>query len=179
MSLLRDRDSATSLTVNFGPEHRLIPLRDSIDLDRSVYAYTPHRYLIYVKPVVPHVKNRCKKEKRLASKRGMNWLVDAKVNDSESGGLNRLKPRHTNCLSRLSRIEGQVRGIGRMIEEQRYCIEILTQLRSIKAALNKVETEVLKNHADHCIAQAVKSGNAEDQKKKFTELVELFERYKQ
>jgi len=90
-----------------------------------------------------------------------------------------LKPRHKNCLSRLSRIEGQVRGITRMVEEERYCIDILMQIRAIKAALNKVETEVLKDHADHCIAQAIKSGNASDQKEKFNELVELFERYKQ
>lgn len=65
-----------------------------------------------------------------------------------------------------------------MIEEERYCIEILTQMRAIKAALNKVETEVLKDHADHCIAQAIKSGKVTEQKEKFNELVELFERYK-
>ena len=90
-----------------------------------------------------------------------------------------MKPRQKNCLSRLSRIEGQVRGIARMIEEERYCIDILTQLRAIKSALNKVETEVLKDHADHCVAEAIKSGSAKDQKEKFGELVELFERYKQ
>lgn len=90
-----------------------------------------------------------------------------------------MKPRHKDCLSRLSRIEGQVRGVARMVEEERYCIDILTQIRAIKAALNKVETVVLKDHADHCIAQAIKSGNADDQKEKFNELVDLFERYKQ
>jgi len=72
-----------------------------------------------------------------------------------------------------------VRGIARMIEEERYCIDILTQLRAIKSGLNKVETEVLKDHTDHCVVEAIKSGNAEDQKEKFNELVELFERYKQ
>jgi DNA-binding FrmR family transcriptional regulator len=66
-----------------------------------------------------------------------------------------------------------------MIKEERYCIDILTQMRAIKAALNKVETEVLKDHADHCIAQAIKSGKEKDQREKFNELVELFERYKQ
>jgi DNA-binding FrmR family transcriptional regulator len=90
-----------------------------------------------------------------------------------------LKTRHQDCRSRLSRIEGQVRGITRMIEDERYCIDILTQLRAVKAALNKVETEILKDHADHCIADAIKSGNATEQKEKFSELVDLFERYKQ
>lgn len=88
-----------------------------------------------------------------------------------------MKPRHTDCLTRLSRIEGQVRGVSRMIEEDRYCIDILTQLRAIRAALGKVETEVLKDHADHCIADAVSSGNEDEQKKKFNELIELFGRY--
>jgi len=80
-------------------------------------------------------------------------------------------------LSRLARIEGQVRGITRMVEEERYCIDVLNQLAAIKAALTKVETEVLKGHAAHCVAHAIKSGNARDQKEKFDELVELFSRY--
>lgn len=80
-------------------------------------------------------------------------------------------------LSRLSRIEGQVRGITRMVEEQRYCIDILNQIQAVKAALTKVETEVLKGHAAHCVAHAIQSGNARDQKQKFDELVELFSRY--
>ncbi len=92
--------------------------------------------------------------------------------------MSKLKPRHQDCLSRLSRIEGQVRGVAKMIEEERYCIDILTQLRAIRAALDKVETQVLKDHADHCIADAISSGNEDDQKKKFSELIDLFGRYK-
>jgi CsoR family transcriptional regulator, copper-sensing transcriptional repressor len=80
-------------------------------------------------------------------------------------------------LSRLARIEGQVRGVTRMVEEERYCIDILTQIAAIKAALTRVETEVLKGHAAHCVAHAIESGNARDQKQKFDELVELFSRY--
>lgn len=89
-----------------------------------------------------------------------------------------MKPRHKNCLSRLSRIEGQVRGVSRMIEEERYCIDILIQLRTVKAALNKVENEILKDHADHCVADAMKSGNDKEQRKKLDELVDLFGRYR-
>ena len=80
-------------------------------------------------------------------------------------------------LTRLRRIEGQVRGVARMVEEERYCIDILNQIQAVKAALGRVEAEVLKGHAAHCVAHAIKSGNAKDQTQKFTELVELFSRY--
>jgi CsoR family transcriptional regulator, copper-sensing transcriptional repressor len=80
-------------------------------------------------------------------------------------------------VTRLSRIEGQVRGIARMVEDDRYCIDILTQMQAVKAALRKVEEEILKGHAAHCVAHAIKSGNAKDQTRKFSELVELFGRY--
>ncbi|HEY0301250.1 MAG TPA: metal-sensitive transcriptional regulator [Rhizomicrobium sp.] len=80
-------------------------------------------------------------------------------------------------VARLSRIEGQVRGIARMVEEERYCIDILTQMQAIKSALRKVEEEILKDHAAHCVAHAIKSGDAKDQTQKFNELVELFGRY--
>ena len=79
--------------------------------------------------------------------------------------------------ARLSRIEGQVRGIARMVEEDRYCIDILNQMQAIKSALRKVEEEILKSHAAHCVAHAIKSGDAKDQTQKFSELVELFGRY--
>ncbi|MGD9867349.1 MAG: metal-sensitive transcriptional regulator [Hyphomicrobiales bacterium] len=89
-----------------------------------------------------------------------------------------MKPRHGDCLKRLSRIEGQVRGIGRMIEQERYCIDILTQLRAVKAALGKVEAEILKDHADHCVMDAIASGNEREQRRKFAELIDLFSSYK-
>jgi len=88
--------------------------------------------------------------------------------------MNKHDPKLT---TRLARIEGQVRGIARMVEEDRYCIDILTQMQAIKAALKRVEEEILKNHAAHCVAHAIKSGNVKDQTQKFTELVELFSRY--
>jgi DNA-binding FrmR family transcriptional regulator len=89
-----------------------------------------------------------------------------------------MKTKHDSKLvTRLARIEGQVRGIARMVEEDRYCIDILTQMQAIKAALKRVEEEILKEHAAHCVAHAIQSGNAKDQTKKFAELVELFSRY--
>jgi len=83
------------------------------------------------------------------------------------------KPR---LLNRLNRIEGQVRGVARMIEDDRYCIDVLTQLRALKAALNKVETELLKTHLDHCIVGAMASGDPVEQRKKADELIALLDR---
>jgi len=80
-------------------------------------------------------------------------------------------------LSRLSRIEGQVRGVANMLDEERYCIDVLDQIQAIKAALRKVEDEVLKNHSAQCVAHAIDSGDAKDARIKFTELVDLFSRY--
>lgn len=79
-------------------------------------------------------------------------------------------------LNRLSRIEGQVRGVARMVEEDRYCIDVLTQVQAVRAALAKVEAELLKDHLNHCIEGAIVSGDAEEQRKKANELVELMAR---
>jgi DNA-binding FrmR family transcriptional regulator len=79
-------------------------------------------------------------------------------------------------LNRLSRIEGQVRGVSRMVEEDRYCIDILTQVQALRAALAKVETEVLKDHLDHCIEGAIVSGDKAEQRQKAAELIQLLER---
>jgi DNA-binding FrmR family transcriptional regulator len=84
-------------------------------------------------------------------------------------------PQHDpKLIQRLSRIQGQVGGIARMIEDDRYCIDILTQIQAIKAALRKVEDELLKSHSNHCVAAAIKSGDAKEARTKFAELVDLF-----
>jgi DNA-binding FrmR family transcriptional regulator len=81
-----------------------------------------------------------------------------------------------DLLARLNRVEGQVRGITRMIEEGRYCIDVLTQINAARAALAKVESEMLKTHLNHCIEGAIVSGDADDQRAKARELIELLER---
>lgn len=81
-------------------------------------------------------------------------------------------------LKRLARIEGQVRGVVGMIESDRYCIDVLQQLRAIQSALSKVEDAVLKDHAATCVERAIASGNPEDQRTKFNELVDLVSRTK-
>jgi len=81
-------------------------------------------------------------------------------------------------IKRLSRIEGQVRGVARMLEEERYCMDILHQISAIKAALGKVEDQILANHAASCVEAAIASGDADDQREKFSELVDLLSRAK-
>ncbi|HET6629369.1 MAG TPA: metal-sensitive transcriptional regulator [Woeseiaceae bacterium] len=77
---------------------------------------------------------------------------------------------------RLKRIEGQVRGLGRMLEEDRYCMDILHQIQAVKAALTKAETELLRAHARECVDDALRSGSIRERREKIVELVELFER---
>jgi len=79
-------------------------------------------------------------------------------------------------LNRLSRIEGQVRGVSQMIKDDRYCIDVLTQLQAVRAALARVEMEMLKDHLGHCIESAIVSGDQGEQRAKARELVELLER---
>ena len=81
-----------------------------------------------------------------------------------------------SCLSRLRRIEGQVRGISRMVEEERYCIDIVTQVQAVRAALQKVETEVLKDHVGTCVEHAIASGDAAEQRQKVAELLHVLGR---
>jgi len=82
----------------------------------------------------------------------------------------------TQVLNRLRRIEGQIRGLTSMVEDGRYCIDVLTQLRAARAALNRVEQVMLKAHLDHCIENAIVSGDAGEQRKKAAELIELLGR---
>ncbi len=84
----------------------------------------------------------------------------------------------TAKLNRLKRIEGQVRGVAQMVEDDRYCMDILHQIAAIKSALAKVETQVLKDHAACCVAEAISSGDADEQREKFEELVDLLEKTK-
>ena len=62
-----------------------------------------------------------------------------------------------SCIKRLSRIEGQVRGLSRMVEDDRYCIDIVTQISAVRAALRRVEQEVLRDHIGHCVKEAMQS----------------------
>src|SRR3954462_3721770 len=77
---------------------------------------------------------------------------------------------------RLGRIEGQVRGLSKMVEEDRYCIDIVTQISAVRAALRRVEEEVLKDHVAHCVEHAIASGDKADQREKIAELMAVIGR---
>lgn len=79
-------------------------------------------------------------------------------------------------LKRLSRIEGQVRGLARMVEDERYCIEIVTQIAAVRAALARVEEEILHDHIAHCVEHAIVSGDAGEQRRKVAELMQVLGR---
>jgi DNA-binding FrmR family transcriptional regulator len=79
-------------------------------------------------------------------------------------------------LNRLGRLEGQVRGIARMVEDQRRSIDILTQIQAAKAALAKVENQLVREHLTRCIEGAVFNVDKKEQRKRAAELVELLER---
>ena len=81
-----------------------------------------------------------------------------------------------SCLKRLKRVEGQVRGLARMVEDDRYCIDIVTQIAASRAALRRVEEEILRDHVAHCVDHAIASGNRDDQRKKIAELMDVISR---
>lgn len=76
-----------------------------------------------------------------------------------------------SCLKRLNRIEGQVRGLVRMVEEDRYCIDIVTQISAVRAALRRAEEEILRDHIANCVKDAIISGNRAEQRRKIAELM--------
>jgi CsoR family transcriptional regulator, copper-sensing transcriptional repressor len=78
-----------------------------------------------------------------------------------------------SCLKRLHRIEGQVRGLARMVEADRYCIDIVTQIAAVRAALRRAEEEILRDHVASCVEGAIQSGNRADQRRKIAELMDV------
>ncbi len=82
----------------------------------------------------------------------------------------------TSVQKRLGRIEGQVRGLSKMVDEDRYCIDIVTQISAVRAALRRVEEEVLRDHVAHCVEHAISSRNKADQREKITELIDVIGR---
>ena len=81
-----------------------------------------------------------------------------------------------NARSRLARIEGQVRGLVRMIDDDRYCIDVITQVQAVRAALTRVEQLVLQDHVGHCVADAVASGDEGEREQKIEELLAVIDR---
>lgn len=84
-------------------------------------------------------------------------------------------PRHDAELDALSRIEGQVRGVKGMVLEGRYCMDVLTQIRAVHAALRRVERNILKSYLETCVQQTFSEGDATDRDEKVRELLALFD----
>ena len=87
-----------------------------------------------------------------------------------------MKANKEKTLDRLSRLEGQVRGVAKMVESDRYCMDILAQTAAIRSAVVGVERMILENHAEHCVEHAIASGDPEEQRAKFDELIGLLQK---
>jgi DNA-binding FrmR family transcriptional regulator len=81
-----------------------------------------------------------------------------------------------SCVARLKRVEGQVRGLVKMIEDDRYCIDVVNQVQAVMAALKKAEGEILKDHIAHCVEHAIRSGDKKAQREKVQELMQTLAR---
>ena len=87
-----------------------------------------------------------------------------------------MHPSHEDQLLRLKKVEGQVRGIQNMIQERRYCMELLSQIKAVTGALLKIESGILKTHLQHCVNDAIKSKNKKNAELKIIEITKLFEK---
>ncbi|KEP68128.1 hypothetical protein DL1_14835 [Thioclava dalianensis] len=87
-----------------------------------------------------------------------------------------MKQDKQRTLDRLARLEGQVRGIAKMVQEDRYCVDILAQTSAVRSALKGVERMLLENHAHHCVEDAIGSGDPAAQREKFSELIAMLQK---
>jgi len=87
-------------------------------------------------------------------------------------------PNHEDNLIALRRIEGQVRGIQRMIEDRKYCIDILNQIHAVMRALARVEDKILEKHLENCVANAARESSKADRNQKFQEIVNLVSQFR-
>lgn len=85
-------------------------------------------------------------------------------------------PSHAEDMGRLNRIIGQLEGVKRMIENKRYCMDILMQTRAVASAIRSLESSILKRHLGHCVLKAFKSGDKSNESDKIAEIMELFKR---
>lgn len=95
------------------------------------------------------------------------------VPEKESASM---KANKQKTLDRLARLEGQVRGVAKMVEADRYCMDIMVQTAAIRSAVLAVEKMLLEHHAQHCVESAIESGDPEEQRAKFDELIGLLQK---
>ncbi|MCX5642748.1 MAG: metal-sensitive transcriptional regulator [Candidatus Omnitrophica bacterium] len=87
-------------------------------------------------------------------------------------------PSHQAILPDLKRVEGQVRGVQRMVEEEQYCVDILNQIHAVISALARLEDKILKKHFEHCVAKAVKGASAKEKEQKMREIMNLIHQFR-
>ena len=87
-----------------------------------------------------------------------------------------MKTTHKESLNRLARIRGQIEGVKRMIEEEQYCINIITQIQAARAALRSLELNILEKHMHHCVSNAFESGSKKDADEKMEELLKVMKK---
>lgn len=92
--------------------------------------------------------------------------------------MTKFKTTHEEEIVRLNRIAGQVRGIQKMIHDERYCVDILTQISSIQGAIKAVGENILERHLNGCVKQSFASGDQEDRKKKVDEVIEVLKKFR-
>jgi DNA-binding FrmR family transcriptional regulator len=81
-----------------------------------------------------------------------------------------------SVAKRLAKIGGQVRGVAQMVEQDRYCLDVVTQVRAARAALAKIDEIILADHLAHCVEAAILSGDPDQQREKVAELIQVFSR---
>jgi len=89
-----------------------------------------------------------------------------------------MKPTHKEQIVYLKKIEGQIKGVQRMMEEKRYCVDILTQLHAIVGAILKVEDNVLRKHLEGCVSHALRSKVSDEKTKKIDEIMDLLKKFR-
>ena len=87
-------------------------------------------------------------------------------------------PSYEDQLARLKRIEGQVRGVHKMIEGGRYCVDIITQLQSITSAIAGLQEQILRRHLEHCVTDAMRSGSETEKQEKITEIIGILKNFR-
>ncbi len=87
-----------------------------------------------------------------------------------------MKTTHKETLNRLSRIAGQVQGVKRMVEEEKYCIDIINQIQAARSALRSVELKILEKHMHHCVSNAFESGRQAEAVEKIAELLKVMKK---
>ena len=100
-----------------------------------------------------------------------------KKSSNKNGCCDSQHPDYGKEIPRLNRVSGQIDGVKKMIEDRRYCPDILTQLRAIRSAVNSIEASVLETHIDSCVSDAFNSGNKAERTRKILELKELYRRF--